>query len=54
MHLKYKNDWDFLNDNSLEGPFDNLAEQIQKIGLRILIILLIVLILVIFIKKYRK
>lgn len=34
MHLKYKNDWDFLNDNSLEGPFDNLAEQIQKKWIR--------------------
>ncbi|MCI8409956.1 MAG: hypothetical protein HFJ09_11920 [Lachnospiraceae bacterium] len=53
MYLQTEKPWDFLNQNS-HGMFDDLTEQIQKIGLRVVIILLLVFIFAIFIKKHRK
>ncbi|MBD5089501.1 MAG: hypothetical protein HDT30_11970 [Clostridiales bacterium] len=51
MHLEYKNAWDFLNDKSLKGPFDDLANTITKFNISVIVSIISAIILYFLIKK---
>ncbi|MDE7426151.1 MAG: hypothetical protein K2N51_21035 [Lachnospiraceae bacterium] len=51
MYLKEEKAWDFLNDESLKGPFDDLANTITKFNITVFVLIASIIILYFLIKK---